>query len=427
MPAKKHNLIAEHGSHATRNNIRARPEIRRFVMISGMSRKSRVIAALVLLWMLSALGSAEVLCRDGFGTFDAQLPTGMQVTVGAARNGEFAARGCQATLGIGQYRRVIVRQAAQVDLDMFGVDLNDEGPVAAFQIKGSDDECCMTYRIYSLKNTPQLLRTITGGFFKGADTDLDGKVEIWATDAAVFDGLDGMTAEHMEFPPTYVLRFEHGRLLDVNSEFRSYFDDVIGKIRAQIDPAMLHDFRLSDGVLEPESDAEADRMDKLRPVKTQVLELVCAYLYSGREKEAWKTLRSMWPEEDVDRIQAAIADAHAHGIMTQLDGVSNVGESFPPIKKKVQIYQPTYPEGEPARGILMWAPDTLSHPELADKKVDVDLLIDSAGKVRSVTPVGPSEASEVLLPTAKDWKFIPAFWYRHSVASYLHQTVWLKR
>jgi hypothetical protein len=32
-------------------------------------------------------------------------------------------------------KQVIVDQASQVDLDMFGVDLNDEGPVAAFQIK----------------------------------------------------------------------------------------------------------------------------------------------------------------------------------------------------------------------------------------------------------------------------------------------------
>jgi hypothetical protein len=399
-------------------------------MLSGMPKKSRLIAPLVLLWMLSEVGAAEVLCRDGTGTFQAELYSGVQVTVGAAMKEGFAVRACQVTLSSRSYKKVILEQVSQIDLDMFGVDLNDEGPVAAFQFKESDDECCMTYQIYSLKNTPRLLRTLTGGFFQGADTDLDGKVEIWATDAAVLDGLDGLTAEQMEFPPTYVLRFAHGRLLNVNSEFRSYFDDVIQKIRSQIDPTLLHDFRLSDGLLQPQSDSEVAGMEKLRPVKIQVLELVCAYLYSGREKEAWKNLRNMWPEGDVARIQSAIVDAHAHGIMTQLDGVSKLAESFYPIKKRVQIYNwDAAPVGlEVARGILMWAPDSSPNLLLTDKKAGVDMIIDSAGKVRSVSPpYNPSEDYQALMATAKEWKFIPAFFYGHSVACACREIVRLKR
>jgi hypothetical protein len=397
-------------------------------MISGMSSNSRLIASLVLLWILSEIASAQVLCRDGTGAFQAELPSGVQVTVRPARNEGFAVRTCHATLSSSQYNKVIVDQASQVDLDMFGVDLNDEGPVAAFQVKESYDECCMTYRIYSLKNTPRLLRTITGGFFEGADTDLDGKVEIWATDVAVLDTLDGLTAAEMEFPPTYVLRFEHGRLLDVNSEFRSYFDDVVAKIRARIDPALLHDFQLSDGLLESQSDSEAARIDKLRPVKIHVLELVCAYLYSGREKEAWKNLGSMWPERDFARIQFAIADAHAHGIVTQLDGVSKlvgsfplINENVPPIKTRVPIYEATNAV-KPARPILMWAQDSASHPHVPDKEVTLHLIIDSAGKVRFVTPSTLPEGYD-----PKPWKFIPAFRDGHSVASHLHQIVSLRR
>jgi hypothetical protein len=163
-------------------------------------------------------------------------------------------------------------------------------------------------------------------------------------------------------------------------------------------------------------------------VKIQVLELVCAYLYSGREEEAWKNLGNMWPEADVARIQLVIADAHVHGIMTQLDGVSKLAESFPPIKKRVPIYEstPDHPEVR-ARGIHVWAPDSGSLPHLTDEAASVDMIIDSAGKVRSVTPPNPSEASQALLPKAKEWKFIPAFLDGHSVASYLHETVWLKR
>ena len=53
--------------------------------------------------------------------------------------------------------------AAQIDLDLFGVELSKDGAVAAFQIRKTMDDCCASYRIYSLEKTPRLLRTITGG------------------------------------------------------------------------------------------------------------------------------------------------------------------------------------------------------------------------------------------------------------------------
>jgi hypothetical protein len=49
-------------------------------------------------------------------------------------------------------------------------------PMAAFQIKKSDSDCCVEYRIYSLEKPPRLRRSITGaGFFNASDIDLDGK------------------------------------------------------------------------------------------------------------------------------------------------------------------------------------------------------------------------------------------------------------
>jgi hypothetical protein len=66
-----------------------------------MRKKSRLIASLVLLWMLSEVGYAEILCGDGTGTFTAELPTGVQVTVGPEMNDGFAARAGRATLGSG--------------------------------------------------------------------------------------------------------------------------------------------------------------------------------------------------------------------------------------------------------------------------------------------------------------------------------------
>src|SRR5437868_5422498 len=98
--------------------------------------------------------------------------------------------------------------------------------MAAFQIKKNATECCMTYKIYSLEKPPRLLRTLRGGgFFNGADTNLDSHLEIWTDDAAAVDGFEGFRVSQLQFPPTCVLRFEDSRLLDVSSEFQNYFDE----------------------------------------------------------------------------------------------------------------------------------------------------------------------------------------------------------
>ena len=53
------------------------------------------------------------------------------------------------------------------------------------------------------------------------------------------------------------------------------------------------------------------RLAQLRSVKIQVLEVVWAYLYSGREQEAWRALADMWPNGDVERIRSEIIAARA--------------------------------------------------------------------------------------------------------------------
>jgi len=51
----------------------------------------------------------------------------------------------------------------------------------------------MVYKIYSLREPPALLRSISGGeFFSAADTDLDGRVEIWTDDAASVTSFDNL-------------------------------------------------------------------------------------------------------------------------------------------------------------------------------------------------------------------------------------------
>jgi len=179
-------------------------------------------ASLIALYLLLNVCSAEthdVLCKAGNTRFEGYFHTGIDVIVGPVRKGGLATRSCEAILS-GKQDVLVASDAAEIDLDMFGVDLESNEPVAAFQIKKSQMQCCMNYQIYSLEDPPRLLRTLTGGqFFNAADSDLDGRIEIWTDDAAAVDGFEGLRVGEIEFVPTYVLRFEQGRLLDVSSEF----------------------------------------------------------------------------------------------------------------------------------------------------------------------------------------------------------------
>jgi len=75
-----------------------------------------------------------------------------------------------------------------------------------------------------------------GGFFEAADTDLDGAVEIWTDDSAAVNEFEGLALSEIDAVPTYVLRLDHNRLLDASSEFHDFFDDVIKRVRASVNP-----------------------------------------------------------------------------------------------------------------------------------------------------------------------------------------------
>jgi hypothetical protein len=374
----------------------------------------------------------SVLCNGGDGIFDAEFRTGIRVHVGAARNGGLATRACAAKLSWQDQELVVATGVAQLDVDAFGVDFGDGVPAAAFQIKKTDAECCVEYGIYSLKKPPRLLRTITGGeFFGASDVDLDGRVEIWSNDAAVVNGFENLSLGELDSAPTVVLRFAHGQLLDVGAEFQSYFDDKIAKTRGGIHPQDLEDFKGSDGKLTATPSISAERMHHLRMVKVKVLEIVWAYLYSGREQDAWRSLAKMWPAEDIDRIRAALIGARALGIHSQADGTS-VGNPRGR-KKHTQIFDAVSRAGPgrkleviPPQAILLRRPPVSETQQqgLPESEVFLDLVIDASGKVRSAEPAAKTKAVEPeLINAALTWKFIPAFKDDRPVASRLRIAV----
>jgi hypothetical protein len=389
--------------------------------------------------------SRDVVCRGGVGFFEAEFPTGVQVHVGASRIGELESRVCEAALTWSNQKLVISDAAPELDIDVFGVDMGLGTPVAAAQVKKSKADCCMEYRIYSLRTPPVLLHSIAGGeFFSAADTDLDGRVEIWTNDAAAVDGFENFPLRELDFAPPMVLRFARGRLLDASAEFHPYFDQKIADERAKLNPQDLADFKSSDGKLVPSAAAPAGRIAHLRSVKVKVLEIVWSYLYSGREQEAWRSLGEMWPAADVDRIRAALLNARSHGIRSQVEGVSTPIPASRLIHAK--IYDGTItvsatpgltpkgvkpkPEITPPRAILMerLPPATPIEEELSQSESLLKLVIDSAGKVRSVEEIGNAQATdEGLIRSTSNWKFIPGYSAGEPVASQILLGVSLRK
>src|SRR5215472_11335439 len=284
----------------TPKNVFSQPTAR----VQGVRIPFRWGAAALALFLLSCLAppsshaqNRDVLCREGDGEFQAEFLTGVKVRVGPARKEGLATRACEAALSWSDQNQVVATGTSQLDIDAFGVDLGLGTPVVALQVKKSKADCCVEYDIYSLRAPPGLLRRITGGeYFSAADTDLDGRVEIWTDDAAAVDGIDDLHPRDLDFVPPVVLRFARGRLLDASAEFRPYFDQKIADEQAKLNPQDLADFKSSDGKLAAAgSVVPAGRLIQLRRVKMRVLEIVWSYLYSGREQEAWRALAEMWP------------------------------------------------------------------------------------------------------------------------------------
>jgi len=390
-----------------------------------------------------------VVCHAGSGNFEAAFPSGITVQVGAARREGLARRECEATLLWDKGKIVVATGVAQMDVDAFGIDVGLGPPVVTLQGKKTDAECCMKLQIYSLRKPPKLLRTITGGtFFSAADTDLDGQIEIWTDDAAALEGFEGSKASRPDLAPTVVLRFERGRLLDVSSEFQGYFDEEITRARSALGPQDLRDFKNSSGRLPPTAHFSAEdlrRSENLQRTKEKVLQIICSYLYSGRQEEAWRSLAEMWPPADVERIRAAILSARARGIRAQTDGVSEKVSSG--AEKHTEVFdartlrtvQPgmKLSEGGAEKrgvGIRLPAPILIGHKAaeghseetLPDSGLLLDLVIDSAGKVRAAESDDPAFDSSLKSATAS-WKFVPALRENRAIASRIYFIVSPKR
>jgi hypothetical protein len=336
----------------------------------------------------------------------------------------------------------VASDVAQVGIDVLGADLGLGQPIVAFQIDQTGDGANRSYQVYSLIKPPRLLYTISGAdFFAAADTDLDGRVEIWTDDAAAIDGFEGVPLKSFDFAPTVVLRFEKKHLIDVSSEFTSHFDTQIRDLRAQIEPRDRAAFKNSDGALSLKILRSSDELHRLARTRIKVLEIVWAYLYSGRDDQAWSALLEMWPSHDFNRIRMAMSDVRKRGILRGIDRAQNNSKR----KRHAHIYDATGSSGavslnvfNPGGGaadatkgespvvqpksILLRRPPPDEVEEFRATDAVLELVVDAAGKVRSTKLL--NGADKRWIDASAGWHFIPALRDGSPVACRFRLSVW---
>ena len=384
----------------------------------------------------------DITCENGSGEYSTKFSTGTTVSVGPLRTGAFAERACAARLTWGSEEITVASDANEVAIDVLGADLGFGMPVVAFQIDETGNHTNRTYQIYSLSKPPRLLHTITGaGSYSAADTDLDGQVEIWTDDAAAMNGFEGVPFQSFDFAPTIVLRSEKKQIVNVSSEFRSYYDAQIADLRAQIDPQELAAFKNSDGALSLNISRSSDERHRLARTKIKLIEIACAYLYSGRDAEAWSALQDMWPPQDFNRTRAAMSNVYQRGILRGIDRSPKAAKH----RHQVHIFDATSTSGPLSRAVLnpgAGAPNFEEHQSAVARPKSIllrrpppdeveefratgaamELVVDAAGKVRSAKLLNGT--GKRWIQASAGWHFIPALRDGSPVACRVRLSVW---
>jgi len=190
--------------------------------------------------------------------------------------------------------------------------LGDGNPSLILEGYSGGAHCCYTYEIASLGQRPVIFPSMENEapffFFKDSAS---GQFRIMTSDGA-FDHFEGLC--HTCTPlPRVILKADLAGLLDVSSQFVDQYDSEIALVKAKIAEGDIGRFLVAD----------------FKDARRIVLEIVFAYLYSGREEQAWQTLDEMWPAGDRERIKKLILHTKAEGILSRLGRIKPVSGPAP--------------------------------------------------------------------------------------------------
>lgn len=189
-----------------------------------------------------------------------------------------------------------------------GQDVNGDGiPDAVLESYSGGAHCCWTYYIVSLGSNPGLITKSENqrdaSFYRDGVT---GKFEISTLDGS-FDYFDGLCHACTPFPVVF-LRLEGAHLVDVSSQHIADYDEIIRENQQRL---TAEDFRRLRALEDAPTSVAADNA-----AVGKVLNIVLAYLYSGREALARQGLDRMWPQFDQERMWELITETSRAGILS---------------------------------------------------------------------------------------------------------------
>ena len=272
----------------------------------------RLLTLALVLLTLPAFAADKLSCYRGEGTFQKQI-NGFGVAVTKVPMTEDGAStplsGCHATVTDAAHKTIFEATDFGMSLALGGDTTLNGDPGVVFESYSGGAHCCWTYYFVSLGKQPGLLARLSNQQGIGFEKDKDGNLLMRSADGA-FDYFDGLCHACTPFPMVF-FELKGKSFVDVSQEHVAAYDKQIANARAELKPDRLAAFLKLTSF-----------DDNTRPQFTdtipEVLTIVFAYLYSGREAQAWQALDQMWPAFDHDRIKKLILDTRAKGILSQL-------------------------------------------------------------------------------------------------------------
>lgn len=225
--------------------------------------------------------------------------------------------GCRAAVKSPQGREIFSAEDYAMEINSAtGEDIGNDGqPDVVFAGYSGGAHCCSTYWIVSLGKTPRLARKICNSHaITFEDIRHDGRIEMKTVDGR-FDLFDGSCFACSPMPLVF-LRLEGQTLRRVDSDFWPLYEKEIAAATARLSAGKIERFRkVTSAQVAPFGDATANLYWGNLETKEDVLTIVVAYLYAGREEEAWRNLSELWPPADIPRIRALILKAAHSGFL----------------------------------------------------------------------------------------------------------------
>lgn len=191
-----------------------------------------------------------------------------------------------------------------------GGDINGDGvPDLVFDGNSGGNAGDNTYYVISFGKNPGLLLKFGTGAVpaKSGRRDDSGHVTIQTWDGSFFM-FDQMATAFSPYPDVY-LQIDGKRLVDISDKHKADYYKSIRSLRNKFTSADFARFRVIDQSWQESGEEE---------VASIVLKISLGFLYSGRESEAYKTIREMWPVFDQQRIWKSMLNARNKGILRQV-------------------------------------------------------------------------------------------------------------